>query len=322
MPNVTSAIARAMQGRWGWIAIGVTISVLIVVAAAFTLADTLRDIDLGKVIAALQATQPEQLIAAGVFVVSGYITLTFYDFFSLRTIGRNQVPYRIAAFASFTSYSIGHNLGATVFTGGAVRLRIYSAWGLTFIDVAKIAFVTGLTFWIGNIFVLGLGLIFAPEVASAVDRLPATVNQGIGVLGLMLIGGYLAWLLAGPRAVGRGTWRIVLPSAPLTLVQIGIGLLDLGSGALAVYVLLPSSTSADFITVAVAYVAATLLGFLSHAPGSLGVFEAAMLVSLPQFQKEELLATLLIFRCIYFVIPLMLAASLLAIRELWLIARS
>ena len=66
------------------------------------------------------------------------------------------MPYRIAALASFTSYSIGHNLGATVFTGGAVRFRIYSAWGLGIIDVAKIAFVTGLTFWLGNAFLLGV----------------------------------------------------------------------------------------------------------------------------------------------------------------------
>ena len=66
------------------------------------------------------------------------------------------MPYRIAALASFTSYTIGHNLGATVFTGGAVRLRIYSAWGLGIVDIAKIAFVTGLTFWLGNAFILGL----------------------------------------------------------------------------------------------------------------------------------------------------------------------
>ena len=60
-------------------------------------------------------------------VAAAYVTLTFYDFFSLRTIGKHAVPYRIAAFAAFTSYSIGHNIGATVFTGDAIRFRIYSA---------------------------------------------------------------------------------------------------------------------------------------------------------------------------------------------------
>ena len=57
------------------------------------------------------------------------------------------------------------------------------------------------------------------------------------------------------------------------------------------------------------FVAAVLLGFLSHAPGSLGVIEATMLVGLPQFPKEELLASLLVFRVLYFIIPLCLRPS-------------
>jgi hypothetical protein len=55
--------------------------------------------------------------------------------------------------------------------------------------------------------------------------------------------------------------------------------------------LLPDHPAIDFITLLVIFVTATLLGFLSHAPGSLGVFEAAMLVGLPLFQKEGLLAS-------------------------------
>ena len=87
-----------------------------------------------------------------------FFTLTFYDLFALRTIGKKHVPYRIAALSSFTSYTVGHNVGATVFTGGAIRFRIYSEWGLSAIDVAKICFVSGLTFWLGNLFVLGIGM--------------------------------------------------------------------------------------------------------------------------------------------------------------------
>ena len=91
------------------------------------------------------------------------------------------MPYRVAALASFTSYTIGHNLGATVFTAGAIRFRIYSAWGLGIIDVAKIAFVTGLTFWLGNAFVLGFGMSCAPEAASAVNQLPPWINRAIAL---------------------------------------------------------------------------------------------------------------------------------------------
>jgi uncharacterized membrane protein YbhN (UPF0104 family) len=318
---MTNGITGAIPGRV-WSGVGVAIGLLIVVIAGAALFRLLRDIDLDEVVAALRAKSVREVVIAGGFVLAGYVTLTLYDFFALRTIGRNTVPYRIAALAGFISYAIGHNLGATVFTGGAIRFRIYSAWGLSIIDVAKIAFVTGLTFWLGNAFLLGFGMSYAPVAASAVNQLPAWVNRGIGLSGLMFIVGYLIWLMPRPRVVGRSDWRIVLPGLRLTVVQIGIGVLDLTVGALAMYMLLPDRLSIDFITLLVIFVTATLLGFLSHAPGSLGVFEAAMLVGLPQFQKEGLLASLLIFRLLYFVFPLFLAALLLSLRELRLAAGS
>ena len=318
---MTNGITGAIPGRV-WSGIGVAIGLLIVVIAGAALFRLLRDIDLDEVVAALRAKSVREVVIAGGFVLAGYVTLTLYDFFALRTIGQNTVPYRIAALAGFTSYAIGHNLGATVFTGGAIRFRIYSAWGLSIIDVAKIAFVTGLTFWLGNAFLLGFGMSYAPVAASAVNQLPAWVNRGIGLSGLMFIVGYLIWLMPRPRVVGRSHWRIVLPGLRLTVVQIGIGVLDLTVGALAIYMLLPDQPAIDFITLLVIFVTATLLGFLSHAPGSLGVFEAAMLVGLPLFQKEGLLASLLIFRLLYFVFPLFLAALLLSLREMRLAAGS
>src|SRR5262249_9133886 len=322
MPNVTRVISRAIRQRLDWHRIGIAISLLIVVIVGVTLAQLLRDIEIDKVVAALRSKSIREVLIAGVFVAIGYVALSFYDFFALRTIGRDAVPYRVAAFASFTSYTIGHNLGATVFTAGVIRFRIYSAWGLSVIDIAKIAFVTGLTFWLGNAFVLGGGMAYAPAAASAVNQLPPSINRMIGVSGLIIIFVYLLWLMPRPRIIGRASWQIVLPSPRLTLVQIGIAVLDLGAGAIAMYILLPALPAIDFITLLVVFVTAILLGFLSHAPGSLGVIEVAMLVGLPQFPKEDLLASLLIFRFLYFVLPLSLAALLLGLRELRLLARS
>ena len=321
MPNVTSVIARARK-RLDWTRIGIAISVLIVTIAAVILVRLLRDIDVDKVIAGLQAKSIRQISIAGIFVAVGYVALTFYDFFALRTIGRDAVPYRVAALASFTCYTIGHNLGATVFTAGVIRLRIYSAWGLNIVDIAKIAFVTGLTFWLGNAFVLGAGMVYAPAAASAVNQLPPWVNRTIGVAGLMIIVGYLLWLTPRRRLIGRSSWQIALPNPRSTLLQIGIGIWDLGAGTIAVYALLPAYPAVDFSAVLVVFVTAILLGFVSHAPGSLGVIEATMLVGLPQFPKEELLASLLIFRFLYFILPLSFAAVLLGMRELRLIAGS
>jgi uncharacterized membrane protein YbhN (UPF0104 family) len=316
MPKATSATARTMRGKVGWNWFSLAIGLAVVAVSAITLFHLTRDVEPEKIVEALRAKSMTSVVVAGGFVAGGYVMLTLYDFFALRTIGRKDVPYRVAALAGFTSYIVGHNLGATVFTGGVIRFRIYSAWGLGVIDVAKIAFVTGLTFWLGNACVLGFGMLYAPEAATAVNQLPPWINRLIGLSGLAMIVAYLLWLWPRPRAIGRAGWRIVLPNLRLTLVQIAIGVIDLTLAAVAMYLLLPDDAAVDFVTLMVIFVTATLLGFLSHAPGSLGVIEAAMLIGLPHIQKEGLLASLLIFRALYFLLPLFLAAVLLALREL------
>src|SRR5215475_3187275 len=122
--------ARLVDTRVGWSRVGFLLSIAVITAAAVVLYHVLRDIDPADVVDALGDIETFHIVLAAIFVAAGYFTLTFYDLFALRTIGRGDVPYRIAALAAFTSYSVGHNLGASVFTGGAVRYRIYSHWGL------------------------------------------------------------------------------------------------------------------------------------------------------------------------------------------------
>ena len=81
---------------------------------------------------------------------------------------------------------------------------------------------------------------------------------------------------------------------------------------------MPNTPYIDFVSLAVVFILATLLGFASHAPGSLGVFDAAMLVALPEFSKEQLVATLVVFRILYFFIPFCISISIMGVRELWL----
>ena len=315
-----ATLQRGFNERIGWKRLGIAASLLIIGIAITTLVRMLKGVDTGVVLVALAEKPLMQIGLAALCVTGSFCTLTFYDFFALRTIGKKHVPYRIAALSSFTSYVIGHNIGATVFTGGAIRFRIYSDYGLTAIDVAKICFLSGLTFWLGNLFVLGIGMAWHPWAASAMDLLPPSVNRGIALGCLAGIAAYLVWIFTGKgrRQLGQHGWKVVLPSAPLTLVQIGIGVADLGFCALAFYLLMPVYPDIDFVSVAVVFILATLLGFASHAPGSLGVFDAAMLVALPQFTREHLVATLLLYRVLYFVIPFMLAVTILGMRELWL----
>jgi hypothetical protein len=318
------AAGRYFNYKVGWRRLGIILSLGIIVTAIVVLYKTLRNLDIEYLIDALRAYEASQIAMAAIFVAAGYFTLTFYDLFALRTIGRKEVPYRTAALAAFTSYSIGHNLGASVFTGGAVRYRIYSDSGLSAIEVAKICFIAGLTFWLGNATVLGIGIAYAPQAANAIDQLPLWFNRLLASVILIVLGTYVAWVWRTPRVIGRSDWEVKLPNGPLTLLQIVIGIVDLTFCALAMYVLMPDDSLIGFVTLAVIFVSATLLGFASHSPGGLGVFDAAMLIAVLHFdvekalEKEDLLAGLLIFRLLYYIVPFALSLVILGLREVWL----
>lgn len=320
--QVFRALWAFLDQKIGFGRIGVALSLVIIGIAAKVMLGIMMKIDWGRVTAALAEKPVHEVALAAMFVAFGYFTLTFYDLFALRTIGRTEVPYRIAAIAGFCSYSIGHNVGATVFSGSVVRYRVYSAHGLNLGDVAKIAFIAGLTFWLGNIAVLGLGIATEPTAANAViPHVSPLVWRLLACTALAVLAGYVAWVGTGARVVGVKGLSVTLPGAPLTLLQILIGIIDLSCCAMAMYILIPDTPDIDFIALAVVFVSATLLGFASHAPGGLGVFDAAMLASLEQFNREDLLAALLLFRILYYVVPFALALTIMGGRELLLARR-
>jgi uncharacterized membrane protein YbhN (UPF0104 family) len=309
------AFWRFFEQKIGLHRLGIVLSVVIIAIASVVLYRKLHNINVGKVLNAMATVEYSDVAISAMFVALGYFTLTFYDLFALRTIGRKDVPYRVAALAGFTSYSVGHNVGASVFTGGAVRYRIYSAWGLDAVEVAKICFIAGLTFWLGNVAVLGFGFAFHPLAASQMDQLPLWANRAFGIAALIMLACYIAWVWRTPRVIGQQNWQVRLPRGPLTLLQISIGIVDLSCCALAMYMLVPNEPHIQFIDVAVIFIAATLLGFASHSPGGLGVFDAAMMVALWEFDAEELLAGLLIFRLLYYILPFTIALAVLGVRE-------
>src|SRR3954451_22094040 len=210
MHGLLTTLGRGFK-RWiGWKRLGIFASLLIIAFAITTLVRTLRGVDTAVILTALRDIPAGNIALAALCVMCAFFTLTFYDFFALRTIGKKHVPYRIAALSAFTSYTIGHNVGATMFNGGAIRFRIYTEYGLSPIDVAKICFLSGLTFWLGNLVVLGFGMAWQPWAASAMDLLPTAVNRLIGLGCLAGIAAYFIWLVTGKnrRELGQNGWKV------------------------------------------------------------------------------------------------------------------
>jgi glycosyltransferase 2 family protein len=315
------AASPTLLSRINWHGVGLALSATILLVSGIVLYHRLRGLDWGAVASAVAAVSPAHIAGAALFVGCGYVTLTLYDWFALRAIGARQVPWRVAALTGVTSYAIGHGLGAMAFVSAAIRYRVYSRWGLGVVDVVKICFIAGLTFWLGNITALSIGMTSMPAAARAVDQLPEWGNRLIGAGVLTALIAYLVWVWGRRPFVGVNGTGVNLPSGRMTLLQIGIGLTDLSCCSLVMYLLMPSLPAVDFVVLAVIVVFGTLLGFLSHAPGSLGALDATMLIGLPAFDRAELVATLLLYRLLYFVAPFALALIALGLREAYIYFR-
>ena len=199
-----------------------------------------------------------------------------------------DVPYRIAALASFTSYPIAHGVGAVALIAPVVRYRIYAHHGLGVFDVANISFLTGLTFWLGNLTALALSLLGEPDAISLINYLPPSANRLLAAALLLGVFGIPDLDLASRRdSFGTMRWPVRLPSGPVVLLQIAIGIIDLGAAALAMYVLLPAGLEIGIFRVIAVFIAATLLGFASHTPAGIGVFDAAILIGLGGEQRSR-----------------------------------
>ena len=303
------------ERRRKWLArLGTGFSLCILVLSGFVLTRTVSGLHWSELRAALAATSMEQIVAACVLTACSYLALTGYDAVALRQL-RVAVPYRTKALASFTSFAISFTLGFPLITAGTVRYWIYSRVGLTAAKVASLTVITGLTFWLGMSLVIGIAMVIQPDNITAVNRLAGWVNL---IIGLAILGGmmfYLAWVSRGRRRIRVQGLRLELPGLGLTLSQLALGVVDLCCAAGALFVILPHGHGLDFISFCAAYVLACLLGIASHMPGGIGAFEATMLNAVPAPSAEALLASLLLFRIIYYVGPFILALALLGANE-------
>ena len=312
-----TALPKPSGGSFRLKGLGIVLGVVIAAVAVFVLTHTLKNVDYNEVFEVVRSTNAGLIALAAMLVAASYISLTLYDLLALRTIGRADVPYRIAALASFTSYPISHGVGAVSLVSPAIRYRIYSCNGLGALDVANIAFLTGLTFWLGNLTALGFGLLYAPDAISVIDHLSPQLNRWLAAALLLGVVSFLAWSWLSPRSIGTRRWPVRLPSGPMVLLQIVIGIFDLGAAALAMYVLIPAGLNIGIAPIIAVFMAATLLGFASHTPAGIGVFDATILLGLGGDDKEPLIAALLMFRVLYHFLPFVMALGLFGSVEGW-----
>ena len=272
-----------------------------------------REVTGAQLLAALRATPPYDVALALLFTASSFVALALYDVVAVRVAAPGLVPTRVAAVAGAAGYAVSNMLGFALLTGGALRARIYGAHGLAPGAVAGVLATSWLTFWMGVATAGGTILVLDPNGPAARLGLSPTVDRIAGAILLALVVALLVWFGDGGRRLPiRGT-ELRLPSRRLALAQTGVALLDVGSAAMALWVLLPGSVEVGPATFFVAYVAAIVVGIASHSPGGLGAFEATLMAALGLSGEADVLAALILYRIVYYVLPFGVTAMALPI---------
>lgn len=296
---------------WRWLKRGVALSCFILVPVLLYL--LVRNLDWQEVKHALVSYKLSTLLIGAAIALASYMVFASYDLLSRRYTG-HQVPTRKVLPLAFVCYAFNLNLSSWV-GGIALRYRLYGKLGLKAATITKILSLGLVTNWLGYLFIGGT--VFALGFPNLPD------GMKIGATGLRLIG--VAMVLVGLayvfacRFAKRRTWtiksqEITLPTCRFALLQAGTGALNWALMGALMFTLLPGKAS--YFEILAILLISSIAGVITHIPAGLGVLEAIFISLLQgEFSKGALLAGLIGYRALYFLMPLAIACLVYLLLE-------
>lgn len=258
-----------------------------------------------------------RLPSATIAIAAALATLSYLVYTSFDLIGRaytgHALPTRCVMLVAFISYAFNLNIGSLV-GGIAFRYRLYTEFGLGSDVITRVLSLSMLTNWLGY-FVLGGGVLcfFTPALPprwQAEWNTLALLLPWLGGVLLIVAGSYLLACAFSKRR--RWRWRahtLVLPTARMALLQLALAMLNwMLIGAIVFTVL---QARVDYPTVLAVLLIAAVAGLIVHVPAGLGVIEAVFVAMLSsRLPATEILAGLLAYRAVYYLLPLGVATVL------------
>ena len=313
-PHKAPLLQRVLAHRvWG-----VILPLAITIIAMFVLHRMSQNIKLADVKNDAQTYPLATLALSFAAMCLSYLALSLYDVIILRDVTEVKLPVAVPLMTGVSSMAISNMLGFSWLTGGAVRFRIYSAFGIDISAVARLIATSWIAFFVGLLALMGGLMIAHPKGLSEVISLSKGVETTLGLALITAIAAFFLWTAKTRRSIGFGSYKMDLPLAAEGLKITAISIVDLTATALVLYVLMPADLSQNFVFFFVIFVAAVALGILSHSPGGLGVFEATIIAGLGASGRSDALAALVMYRVIYTALPFLLSVLGLAIA--WVLA--
>lgn len=280
-----------------------TIAFFLVLIVLFTL--LARRIDWSEVVQTLGDFKARTLVIAGALTLCSFLVYASFDLIGRTYIRQNLVWKQILP-VGIISYAFNLNLSAWV-GGIAMRYRLYSRLGVSNSNIAKILGLSLATNWFGYMAIAGVvfssGLVTMPPGW----KVSTTALQGIGALLVLASLGYLvACQFSKKRAWTIRGMEINLPSVRMACLQLLLGALNWSLMAAVIFTLLPAKL--DYPLVLGVLLISAIAGVLTHIPAGLGVLEAVFIALLQhEASRGSLLAGLIAYRAIYFILPLLIA---------------
>jgi glycosyltransferase 2 family protein len=264
----------------------------------------------------LKAIPPHRYALAFVATLAAYWALAGYDRLALMHLNRTKgISWLYLSVTSFVTYALSHNIGASVFSGGMVRYRAYSAKGLCAAEIAILVAFCSFTFAFGMILIGGIVFTFAPELIQHLLAMNTQTIRLIGIGCLAFVVLYMAGSALGLKPLQIRTFKLEYPRFPIAMRQLIIAPLEIVGAAAIIYFALPEAGNPGFFVVLGVFVAVFSAALISQAPGGLGVMEVLFIKALPSIPKLEVLAALIVFRLFYLLVPLAVSAVIVLVFE-------
>ena len=244
-----------------------------------------------------------------------YFVLTGQDWLAMKYV-RRKIGYSRVSFAALISYAFSNGLGFGTITSASVRLRLYSGWGLDGVEIAKVISFCTITMCLGLSCTAGVSFLFQSPVVSTHGIASLTAIRIAGVLLFCPVFAYLLLCALHRRSYSFRTWDLSIPSLPLSIAQVLLSSLDWAIAAGVLYVLIPTGYGVTYLHFLPLYLVTQTVAILSQVPGGLGVLESiGMILLLPLMPARSAIASLVAYRAIYYLLPLITAAGLLGVHE-------
>jgi len=296
--------------------LGSSLSVILFAAAIWLLHGEIKAHHLGDILNAVESIPTAKMWAAIGLTILSYSVMTCYDALALRYV-RQTLAYHKIVLVSFIGYAFSNNIGLSMIAGASVRYRLYSAWGLSALEIAQMVVFCALTMWLGFLTLSGVTFLMEPMAIPSALHLPIKSLRLIGAILLAMVSGYGFLTVIKRTPMRFREWEIRLPPVRLLFFQLLIAVVDWMLSGLVLFVILSPGAAISYPGFLCVYLLAQLAGLVSQVPGGLGVFETVIMLMLSsRLPADQIFGALLGYRALYYWLPLVSAAVLLGLQEI------